>query len=129
VIVRRCRCRRGQGDRGYDSDFLDPIKIVRGETRNGVRILSQHPKMYCKIAQGFWGMPKPIVAYLRVSTAQQDRSGLGIEAQRAAIARFAAAEGFEITAEHVEIETGKGEDLSKRPPLRVAERLPVSMAS
>jgi DNA invertase Pin-like site-specific DNA recombinase len=66
-------------------------------------------------------MLEPIVAYLRVSTAQQGRSGLGIEAQRAAIARFAGAEGFEITAEHVEIETGKGEDaLDRRPKLNAA---------
>jgi DNA invertase Pin-like site-specific DNA recombinase len=66
-------------------------------------------------------MPEPIVAYLRVSTCQQGRSGLGIEAQRAAIARFAAAEGFEIITEHVEIETGKGEDaLDRRPKLNAA---------
>ena len=32
---------------------------------------------------------KPIVAYIRVSTSQQGRSGLGIEAQREALARFA----------------------------------------
>jgi hypothetical protein len=31
---------------------------------------------------------KPIVAYIRVSTSQQGRSGLGIEAQRSALARF-----------------------------------------
>jgi DNA invertase Pin-like site-specific DNA recombinase len=66
-------------------------------------------------------MPEPIVAYLRVSTCQQGRSGLGIEAQRAAISRFAAAEGFEIITEHVEIETGKGEDaLDRRPKLNAA---------
>jgi DNA invertase Pin-like site-specific DNA recombinase len=47
------------------------------------------------------------VAYLRVSTGQQGKSGLGIEAQRAA---FAAAEGMTILAEHVEVETGKGAD-------------------
>jgi DNA invertase Pin-like site-specific DNA recombinase len=65
-------------------------------------------------------LPVSIVAYLRVSTTQQG-SGLGIEAQREAIARFAAAEGFEITAEHVEIETGKGEDaLERRPKLNAA---------
>jgi hypothetical protein len=32
------------------------------------------------------------VAYYRVATWQQQRSGLGIEAQRAAVARFAEAE-------------------------------------
>ena len=34
-----------------------------------------------------------VVAYLRVSTERQQRSGLGIEAQRTAIARFAESEG------------------------------------
>jgi hypothetical protein len=48
------------------------------------------------------------VAYYRVSTRQQHRSGLGIEAQRAAVTRFAEAEGLTIIAEFVEAETGKG---------------------
>jgi DNA invertase Pin-like site-specific DNA recombinase len=61
------------------------------------------------------------VSYLRVSTSSQGRNGLGIEAQRDAIARFAEAEGFAITAEHVEVETGKGADaLDRRPVLRGA---------
>ena len=58
------------------------------------------------------------VAYFRVSTARQGRSGLGVEAQREAVARFAAAEGFEIIGEFVEVETGKGADaLDRRPQL------------
>src|SRR5665213_2239770 len=36
------------------------------------------------------------------------RSGLGIEAQWDAASRFATAEGFDLTAEFVEVETGKG---------------------
>jgi DNA invertase Pin-like site-specific DNA recombinase len=61
------------------------------------------------------------VAYLRVSTQQQHRSGLGIEAQRAAIARFAEGEGIKIIAEFVEAETGKGADaLDRRPQLAAA---------
>jgi DNA invertase Pin-like site-specific DNA recombinase len=64
---------------------------------------------------------KQAVAYIRVSTAKQGRSGLGIEAQREAIARFAQVEGFEIVAEHVEVETGKGSDaLDRRPQLAAA---------
>jgi hypothetical protein len=47
---------------------------------------------------------RPIVSYLRVSTARQGRSGLGMEAQRAAIARFAEAEGYEIVRELVDAE-------------------------
>jgi DNA invertase Pin-like site-specific DNA recombinase len=61
------------------------------------------------------------VAYLRVSTQQQHRSGLGIEAQRAAVARFAEAEGIAIIREFVEAETGKGADaLDRRPQLAAA---------
>jgi DNA invertase Pin-like site-specific DNA recombinase len=61
------------------------------------------------------------VAYYRVSTKQQHRSGLGIEAQRATVTRFAEAEGLNIIAEHVEAETGKGADaLDRRPQLAAA---------
>jgi len=62
-----------------------------------------------------------IIAYYRVSTAKQGRSGLGLEAQRAAVAAFAKAEGFTVADEYTEIETGKGADaLNKRPQLRAA---------
>jgi DNA invertase Pin-like site-specific DNA recombinase len=61
------------------------------------------------------------VAYYRVSTARQGRSGLGIEAQREMVTRFGVAEGFEIAAEFVEVETGKGADaLDRRPQLAAA---------
>jgi DNA invertase Pin-like site-specific DNA recombinase len=61
------------------------------------------------------------IAYLRVSTRQQGASGLGIEAQRTALARFAEAEGMTIVAEYVEIETGRGADaLDRRPQLTAA---------
>jgi DNA invertase Pin-like site-specific DNA recombinase len=64
---------------------------------------------------------KPIVAYIRVSTARQGRSGLGLEAQRAALTRFCEAEGYEIVAERLEVETGKGADaLERRPELAKA---------
>ena len=62
-----------------------------------------------------------VISYLRVSSDKQGRSGLGIEAQRAAIARFVEAEGLTLAAEHVEVETGKGADaLERRPVLRGA---------
>jgi DNA invertase Pin-like site-specific DNA recombinase len=64
---------------------------------------------------------RPIISYLRVSTDKQGKSGLGVEAQREAIARFAEAEGFAVVAEHVEVETGKGADaLDRRPQLASA---------
>lgn len=61
------------------------------------------------------------VAYYRVSTAQQGRSGLGLEAQRETVTRFAAAQGLELAGEFVETETGKGADaLDRRPQLAAA---------
>jgi DNA invertase Pin-like site-specific DNA recombinase len=75
------------------------------------------------------------IAYYRVSTARQGRSGLGIEAQRDAVTRFAAAEEFELIGEFIEVETGKGADaLDRRPQLAAAlatgraERCPVIVA-
>jgi DNA invertase Pin-like site-specific DNA recombinase len=64
---------------------------------------------------------KPLIGYVRVSTATQGRSGLGIQAQQEALARFAQAEGFELTRVFVEVETGKGSDaLERRPQLAAA---------
>src|SRR6187431_366543 len=61
------------------------------------------------------------IAYLRVSTQRQQRSGLGIEAQRATIARFAEAENLTVIAEYLEFESGKGADaLDRRPQLAAA---------
>jgi DNA invertase Pin-like site-specific DNA recombinase len=78
---------------------------------------------------------KPLIGYVRVSTSRQGRSGLGIEAQREALARFAEAEGFELTRVYVEVETGKGADaLDRRPELSAAlaearrQRCPVAVA-
>ena len=63
----------------------------------------------------------PVVTYIRVSTSGQGRSGLGIEAQRLALAQFAQAEGFDVAREFVEVETGKGADaLDRRPQLKSA---------
>src|SRR5687767_2259964 len=78
---------------------------------------------------------KSAIAYYRVSTERQRRSGLGIEAQKAAVHRFAEAEGLEIVAEFMEAESGKGSDaLDRRPQLAAAltfaksQRCPVVVA-
>ena len=64
---------------------------------------------------------KNAIAYTRVSTAQQGRSGLGLEAQIAALTRFAVAEGYALTETFTEVETGKGADaLDRRPQLAAA---------
>jgi len=64
---------------------------------------------------------KPIIAYLRVSTSRQGRSGYGLAAQMEDIERFAAANGFSIVETFEEVETGKGSDaLELRPKLKEA---------
>ncbi len=61
------------------------------------------------------------IGYVRVSTSAQGRSGLGLEAQRATIARFAQAEGLDVAQVFEEIETGSGSDaLERRPQLAAA---------
>jgi len=66
-------------------------------------------------------MNKKYVSYLRVSTARQGESGLGLEAQRLAVINFVRTQGpeAEIVRESVEIETGKRAD---RPVLAEAIR-------
>jgi DNA invertase Pin-like site-specific DNA recombinase len=61
------------------------------------------------------------IAYYRVSTRRQQRSGLGHDAQRAAVTRFAESEDISIVREYVEAETGKGADaLDRRSELAAA---------
>jgi DNA invertase Pin-like site-specific DNA recombinase len=61
------------------------------------------------------------VPYIRVSTQKQGRSGLGLEAQREQLLRFAAAENIALTTEYLEVETGKGSNaIDKRPQLKAA---------
>jgi DNA invertase Pin-like site-specific DNA recombinase len=61
------------------------------------------------------------IAYYRVSTQKQGMSGLGLEAQKDAVARFLNGGAWELVAEFQEVETGKGADaLAKRPQLRAA---------
>jgi DNA invertase Pin-like site-specific DNA recombinase len=57
------------------------------------------------------------VAYIRVSTDRQAASGLGFEAQRAAIEQYAARQDREIIEIYVETESGK---LKDRPQLNAA---------
>jgi DNA invertase Pin-like site-specific DNA recombinase len=54
------------------------------------------------------------VAYYRVSTARQGKSGLGIEAQRAAVETYLNGGDWSIVAEFTEVESGKRSD---RPAL------------
>lgn len=62
-------------------------------------------------------MTTKFIAYLRVSTAEQGASGLGLEAQGAAVSAYLAATGGDLLASYVEVQSGKRDD---RPRLREA---------
>jgi DNA invertase Pin-like site-specific DNA recombinase len=59
------------------------------------------------------------VAYYRVSTAGQGRSGLGLDAQRKAVADYLNGGAWELVGEFTEVESGKRDD---RPELEKAMR-------
>lgn len=61
-----------------------------------------------------------IVAYIRVSTDKQGRSGLGLEAQQVAIAAYAKATNAAIVAEFQEVESGRN---NARPELEKALKM------
>lgn len=58
------------------------------------------------------------VAYYRVSTDRQGKSGLGLEAQREAVARHLASRKATLVSEYTEVESGKRHD--NRPQLAAA---------
>ena len=63
-------------------------------------------------------MKKQYVAYYRVSTDRQGKSGLGLDAQREAVSKFLGTEeAYEIISEYTEVESGKR---NKRPQLIAA---------
>lgn len=61
-----------------------------------------------------------VVTYYRVSTSAQGRSGLGLEAQRMAVAQYCGGRGGNVLGEFTEIESGK---LDARPELTKALHL------
>ena len=61
-----------------------------------------------------------LVAYERVSTTRQGRSGLGLEAQRKAIEEYSAGKGATILMRFTEVESGRRND---RPELKRALQL------
>lgn len=84
-------------------------------------LVSKQQTVVCSLNTRVKSMSQCAIAYYRVSTQRQGRSGLGLDAQRNAIARFAEGEGLQILAEFTEVETGKGADaLDRRPQLAAA---------
>ena len=63
--------------------------------------------------------PRLFVSYLRVSTAKQGRSGLGLEAQKEAVNAHICRESGDLLAEYLEVESGK-KGAESRPQLAKA---------
>jgi DNA invertase Pin-like site-specific DNA recombinase len=61
--------------------------------------------------------PRLAVGLIRVSTAEQGNSGLGLEAQQASIRSFVAAQGWTMVAEYSDIASGKDD---RRPGFQAA---------
>jgi DNA invertase Pin-like site-specific DNA recombinase len=61
-----------------------------------------------------------IVAYYRVSTKQQQSSGLGLGAQRHDIAAYAARNSARVIGEYTEAESAWNDSIAKRPQLQAA---------
>jgi DNA invertase Pin-like site-specific DNA recombinase len=62
-------------------------------------------------------MGRKIVPYRRVSTVKQGESGLGLEAQDAAIDAYCRANGCTPVATYTEVETAKKDEMENRPEL------------
>jgi DNA invertase Pin-like site-specific DNA recombinase len=65
------------------------------------------------------------IAYYRVSTQKQGKSGLGLQAQKQAVADYAHAQSLTITAEYTEIETGT----NKRQRAEITKAMQAAKAS
>jgi DNA invertase Pin-like site-specific DNA recombinase len=59
----------------------------------------------------------PCIAYFRVSTDRQGKSGLGLEAQKETVTRYLESVGWNLIGEYVEVESGKRKN---RPQLTAA---------
>jgi Resolvase, N terminal domain len=59
-----------------------------------------------------------LIAYYRVSTGRQGKSGLGLDAQRTAVATYLNGGDWTIVAEFTEVESGKNSD---RPAIRTRQ--------
>jgi DNA invertase Pin-like site-specific DNA recombinase len=103
-------------------DHVGGVLVTAGPPPRLYRLL--HGRARGDTPRGMKSTPTQVVAYLRVSTAEQAKSGLGIEAQRAAVEQLTADIGGRIV--RVIVEQGSGAD-DDRPglveALELAERL------
>jgi DNA invertase Pin-like site-specific DNA recombinase len=84
-------------------------------SRRGPENLVNQGSVVCPLTRSPNAMSEhPYIAYYRVSTDQQGRSGLGLDAQRASVHQFVSTRGGSVIAEFTEVESGRKSD---RPQL------------
>lgn len=102
---------RTVGGRFWPKAYLTPsscaVTQVATDVASGVMVQNMAPRN---------AQPR-FIAYYRVSTEGQGKSGLGLEAQREAVRRYLERNGWPPVAEFVEVESGKNGD---RPELAKA---------
>jgi DNA invertase Pin-like site-specific DNA recombinase len=81
-------------------------RVVASACQNGVVHNNGQPRVSVIMQYKF-------VSYLRVSTDRQGKSGLGLEAQRQAVADFLKSREGRLLGEHVEVESGRNNDRPK----------------
>lgn len=101
-----------QSSRIRKADTTIPLTFVGGNVESVASHLD-------RLITSYFGKTavQKIVAYYRVSTAKQGRSGLGLEGQQAAVDAFVARRGCEVLSSYTEVESGK---LADRPQLAKA---------
>jgi hypothetical protein len=87
---------------------MDRLSAPRRATISGFEF---RPKAYTMASNGHF------IAYYRVSTAKRGRSGLGIEAQQAAVERYLNGGNWNVVETFTEVESGRN---SERPALAKA---------
>ena len=94
-----------------------------GVTAFRVHVTVLTTTVVCNVTDG-WKREKmalgKFISYLRVSTQRQGKSGLGLEAQREAVANYLNGGRWKLVQELIEVESGKSKD---RPKLIEALRL------
>jgi hypothetical protein len=98
--------RRQQADHGLGSRRISSLNVALGVLQLKVDLIWSET-----VAEGKW------ISYLRVSTDRQGKSGLGLEAQRSAVADYLNGGKWSLVKEFMEVESGKRAD---RPMLAEA---------
>ena len=99
--------KKSQGQTPRNNGLNSRQRVVAAAPRANVEVLFTHTPTFQRRKRD--QMPERYLAYYRVSTVRQGRSGLGLEAQKAEVNRMVNEEGADLVGEVTEVESGKDE--------------------